>query len=242
MSARFALQRTCKLRTRFPVLQGIAQRSQRLQAWLGRHSQQLRGLRCDLPVEIYRSGSVLQDTLEGRAASLRAALPAMEEALWQHRTALASLLLPASKLEAAAVEEGDSPLAGCTALECLTVWNYNGPADALATAIAPLPSLTALEFAWGHGSPGQLLQAAPPAPLPSVLKAMVDCRKSFDPLVGDNHWDVIGLAACSGLTRLDAAFRKSGGDAAKEAFEQSLPQLRQAGAAALSQLHVCVHA
>ncbi len=208
--------------------QGIAQRSQRLRAWLGRHSQQLRGLCCDLPPDLHRSNSIAFAALvDGRAASLRAALPAMGEALWQHRTALASLLLTSDKLEAAAevaemAEDGGSPLAGCTALECLTVWDYKGTAEALASTIAPLASLTCLELASGNGSPGQLLQAAPPAPLPSVLRAVVDCRGFFFPL-SDTHWDVAGLAACSGLTRLDAAFAMT---AAKEEFEHSLAQLR----------------
>ncbi|KAI7843573.1 hypothetical protein COHA_002815 [Chlorella ohadii] len=194
--------------------EGLAQRSQRLQAWLGRHSQQLRGLRCDLPVNIHQLNRDWEPALEGHAATLRAVLPAMEEALWQHRAALASLLLTGDKLAAAA---DDGTLADCTALESLTVLNYSGSADALAAAIAPLASLTRLEFAWGHGSPGKLLQAAPPAPLPSVLKAMLDCREFSVPLSGNNHWDVIGLAACSGLTRLDAAAQEFGGTAAKEA-------------------------
>ena len=203
-------------------LQGISQRSQRLQAWLGRHSQQLSGLRCDLPANIYQRRCLWERGLEGWAASLRAVLPAMEEALWQHRTALFSALLRTDKVEATA---GDGSLAGCTALESLTVWRFLGAAEVLAAAVAPLPSLTSLELAWGASTPGQLLCAAPPFPLPSVLKAMLLCRKRLLPYNSDDshRWDVAGLAACSGLTRLDAAF---GVAAANAAFNRNLAQLR----------------
>ncbi|KAI7843571.1 hypothetical protein COHA_002813 [Chlorella ohadii] len=215
--------------------EGIAHRSQRLQAWLGRHSQQLNGLRCDLPVDIHRSSRVWEPALEGRAASLRAVLPAMEATLWQHRTALASLLLSGTKLEAAvaaaAAEDGDSPLAGCTALESLTVLDYKGPAEVLAAAIAPLASLTRLELAQVEGTPRQLQRSrsAPPMPLRAVLKAIVIGYRCLLPLwyhPEDCHWQIAGLAACTGLTRLDVG--GTGGDSDDPALVgSSLAHLRQ---------------
>ena len=205
--------------------QAIVQRSAGLQAWLARHRQQLRGLRCDLPTNIhqpYRSWE------EERAGALRAVLPAIATVLWEHRTAMASLLLSGDKLQAALAAAGgdaepDSGLAQCTALQALTIWEYAGTAEALAALVAALSSLSRLELAWGAPTPGGLLRAAPPAPLPSVLQAMVLCRDFFVPFFNPD-WDVAGLVACTALTRLDAAF---GGQGIEEGSEQCLAQLRQ---------------
>ena len=126
------------------------QRSQRLKAWLASHRQQLRGLQCGLPPDFF---SPRPDWRADQAAALRAARPALVEVLWEHRTALASLVLSGSQLDAAVAAaaassgaEAASGLAQCTALASLTVFDYKGPADALAALVAPLSSLSHLEL------------------------------------------------------------------------------------------------
>ena len=213
-------------------VQGIAQRSTGLQAWLARHRQQLRGLRFDLPPSIHLPYCSWEEDPRAQAGTLGAVMPGLEVAVWEHRTAFASLLLSGSKLQAAlAAAEGEAELASglaqCAALEALTIWEYKGTAEALAALVAPLPSLSRLELAWAHVASAHLLRCAPPAPLTAVLQSMVLCREYYMPHDSlDQQLDIAGLGACSRLTRLDVSL---GGQACAEATEQCLAQLRQAG-------------
>jgi hypothetical protein len=199
------------------LLQGIERRCANLAAWLATHAAQLARLHCDLPPGWEAATEhPFMTPYKDRWAARLACRPALEQAVWRHRSAFYSLVLGGRLLEAALAAAvsggggGGGGLDSCTSLHSLELSGFEGSTQQLAALLAALPAAVQshlhLCMFWEDRMPRELVGAPPPGLASSALAALClnrpGTRMPSSPVFPEGGLPQ-GLLACHELTSLD---------------------------------------